>query len=65
VDPEQDFLTLAVLGTGVFVAVGPTPIQVLWLLVLAGVLVAQSRFRSRGFGGPANKIGHPGVAGSS
>ena len=51
-DPEQDILTLAVLATGVFAAVGPTPIQVLWLLVLAGVLVAQNRLRSRGLDGP-------------
>jgi hypothetical protein len=51
VDPEQDILTLAVLGTGVFVAMWPTPIQVLWLVVLAGVLVAQSRLRPGGVDG--------------
>jgi hypothetical protein len=55
VEPEQESLTYAVVATGVLVLVAPTALQVMWLLVLAGVLVALTQRRNRGLDGPGDR----------
>jgi membrane protein implicated in regulation of membrane protease activity len=54
-EPEQESLTFAVVATGVLVLVAPTPLQVLWLLVLAGLLVMLTQRRGRGLDGPGDR----------
>ena len=54
-EPEQESLTFVVVATGVLVLVAPTALQVMWLLVLVGALVALTQRRSRGVGGPGDR----------
>ncbi len=54
VEPEQESLTFAVMATGVLVLIAPTALQVMWLLVLAGALVAITQRRARGLDGPGD-----------
>ncbi len=46
-EPEQESLTFVVVATGVLVLNAPTALQVIWLLALAGFLVAAGRLRDR------------------
>ena len=54
-EPEQESLTFVVVATGVLVLVAPTALQVMWLLVLVGALVAVTRRRGRGVDGPEDR----------
>lgn len=54
-EPEQESLTFAVVATGVLVLVAPTALQVMWLLVLVGALVALTQRRGRGLDGPGDR----------
>jgi MYXO-CTERM domain-containing protein len=42
---EQEMLTIGVVASGVLVVNAATPLQVIWLLVLGGVLIAFARRR--------------------
>jgi hypothetical protein len=55
VEPEQESLTYAVVATGVLVLVAPTAVQVMWLLVLVGALIAITQRRRRGLEGPGDR----------
>jgi hypothetical protein len=55
VEPEQESLTFVVVATGVLVLVAPTALQVMWLLVLVGALVAITQRRARGVDGPGDR----------
>ncbi|MDT7744297.1 MAG: hypothetical protein QOE59_3375 [Actinomycetota bacterium] len=55
VEPEQESLTFAVVATGVLVLVAPTTLQVMWLLVLVGALVAITQRRARRLEGPGDR----------
>jgi hypothetical protein len=55
VEPEQESLTYAVVATGVLVLVAPTAVQVMWLLVLVGALIAITQRRGRGRDGRGDR----------
>ena len=54
-EPEQESLTFAVVATGMPVLAAPTALQVMWLLVLIGALVALTRRGGGGVGGPGDR----------
>jgi hypothetical protein len=43
VDPENEMLVMGIVASGVLVVNAPTPLQVVWLLALTGVLIVMGR----------------------